>query len=88
MRFVKPLDTKLLHSIFKSNTTIITVEDHAITGGFGSAILEFAAQHNYKNNIKTLGIPDQFMDHGKVDELFKLINLDVDGLNKFFSQFT
>ena len=87
MRFVKPLDAKLLHSIFKNNTTIITVEDHAITGGFGSAILEFAAQHNYKNTIKTLGIPDQFMDHGKVDELFKLINLDVDGLKECFIQF-
>ncbi|MEL0652003.1 1-deoxy-D-xylulose-5-phosphate synthase [Algibacter sp. TI.3.09] len=87
MRFVKPLDAKLLHSIFKNNTTIITVEDHAITGGFGSAILEFAAQHNYKNTIKTLGIPDQFMDHGKVDELFKLINLDVDGLKQCFIQF-
>jgi 1-deoxy-D-xylulose-5-phosphate synthase len=87
MRFVKPLDAKLLHSIFKNNTTIITVEDHAITGGFGSAILEFAAQHNYKNTIKTLGIPDQFMDHGKIDELFKLINLDVDGLKECFIQF-
>ncbi|WP_233268094.1 1-deoxy-D-xylulose-5-phosphate synthase [Algibacter sp. L3A6] len=87
MRFVKPLDAKLLHSIFKNNITIITVEDHAITGGFGSAILEFAAQHNYKNTIKTLGIPDQFMDHGKVDELFKLINLDVDGLKECFIQF-
>ncbi len=87
MRFVKPLDDKLLHSIFKSNTTIITIEDHAITGGFGSAILEFAAQHNYKNTIKTLGIPDQFMDHGKVDELFKLINLDVNSLTQYFSEF-
>ncbi|MCL5126977.1 1-deoxy-D-xylulose-5-phosphate synthase [Algibacter sp. L4_22] len=88
MRFVKPLDAKLLHSIFKENATIITIEDNSITGGFGSTILEFAAQHNYKNTIKILGVPDQFMDHGKVDELFKLINLDVDGLKQYFNQFT
>ncbi|WP_233267603.1 1-deoxy-D-xylulose-5-phosphate synthase [Algibacter sp. L1A34] len=88
MRFVKPLDAKLLHSIFKENATIITIEDNAITGGFGSTILEFAAQHNYKNTIKILGVPDRFMDHGKVDELFKLINLDVDGLKQYFNQFT
>ncbi|WP_405294013.1 1-deoxy-D-xylulose-5-phosphate synthase [Algibacter sp. Ld11] len=88
MRFVKPLDAKLLHSIFTKNTTIITIEDNSIAGGFGSAVLEFAAEHNYKNTIKTLGIPDKFMDHGKVDELFQLIDLDFDSLRQFFSQFT
>ena len=86
MRFVKPLDLNLLHTIFKENKTIITVEDNAINGGFGSAILEFAAQHNYKNDIKPLGIPDEFIEHGKVDELYKLTGLDVDGLRSCFIQ--
>jgi 1-deoxy-D-xylulose-5-phosphate synthase len=75
-----------LHTIFKENKTIITVEDNAINGGFGSAILEFAAQHNYKNDIKPLGIPDEFIEHGKVDELYKLTGLDVDGLRSCFIQ--
>ncbi len=76
MRFVKPLDENLLHTIFKTHDTIVTVEDNAIKGGFGSAILEFAATHHYKNTIKTLGIPDAFVEHGNVEELQKLIGLD------------
>ncbi|WP_298550154.1 1-deoxy-D-xylulose-5-phosphate synthase [uncultured Algibacter sp.] len=84
MRFVKPLDKNLLHTIFKSHDNIVTVEDNAITGGFGSAILEFAATYNYKNTIKILGIPDAFMEHGKVSELQALIGLDVEGLKNTF----
>lgn len=87
MRFVKPLDINLLHTIFKENETIITVEDNAITGGFGSTILEFAAEHNYKKTIKTLGIPDKFIEHGKVDELYKLTGLDAEGLRNSFTKY-
>jgi len=72
MRFIKPLDTKLLHKIFQKFKTIVTIEDGTIIGGFGSAILEFASENNYKSNtIKTLGIPDYFIEHGKVEELFE-----------------
>jgi len=84
MRFVKPLDETLLHSIFKKHKTIITVEDNSIKGGFGSAILEFAAEHHYKNNIKLLGIPDVFIEHGSVGELQKMVGLDVAGLRGVF----
>ncbi|KAB1069663.1 1-deoxy-D-xylulose-5-phosphate synthase [Tamlana haliotis] len=80
MRFVKPLDEKILHDICKGYTTIITIEDNGINGGFGSAILEFMALHNYKNTIKVLGIPDVFIEHGKVTELQKAIHLDPDSL--------
>ena len=69
LRFVKPLDEALLHEIMSAHDAIITVEDGVKHGGFGSAILEFAAQHNYKNTIKLLGVPDQFIEHGKVHEL-------------------
>ena len=58
MRFVKPLDEKLLHQIFKKFKKVITVEDGCIQGGFGSAVLEFMADHNYFAEIKRLGIPD------------------------------
>ncbi|WNH14241.1 1-deoxy-D-xylulose-5-phosphate synthase [Thalassobellus suaedae] len=87
MRFVKPLDELLLHTIFEKYSTIITVEDNSIKGGFGSAVLEFAAEHNYKNTIKTLGIPDKFIEHGKVSELQKLIGLDVESLINYFGKY-
>ena len=80
MRFVKPLDEALLHAIFKNYETIVTVEDNSIKGGFGSAILEFASENNYKNTIKILGIPDVFMEHGSVEELQASVGLDAVGL--------
>ncbi len=86
MRFVKPLDENLLHSIFKTYTTVITVEDNAINGGFGSAILEFASIHRYKTDIKVLGIPDAFVEHGSVTQLQKSVGLDAERLTKVFSR--
>ena len=83
MRFVKPIDEKQLHTIFKTYDTIVTVEDHAIKGGFGSAILEFASENNYKNTIKTLGIPDAFIEHGSVKELQKSVGLDAESLTNY-----
>lgn len=80
MRFVKPLDEKLLHQIFEKHQTVVTIEDGSIKGGFGSAILEFAAAYNYQNNIKVLGIPDTFIEHGNVEILQLKIGLDVKGL--------
>lgn len=75
MRFIKPLDHLLLHTIFKNYPIIVTVEDGCIIGGFGSAISEFATNNEYKNSIKTLGIPDQFIEHGSVSELQNEIGL-------------
>ena len=84
MRFVKPLDETLLHTIFKKFNTIITIEDGTIVGGFGSAILEFASKNNYKSNtVKLLGIPDHFIEHGKVEELFDNIQLSKENIKEF-----
>lgn len=69
MRFIKPLDEKLLHIIFKNHPTIITIEDGVMAGGFGSAIAEFAVTHNYHNTIEMLGIPDSFPSQGSIEEL-------------------
>jgi len=69
MRFAKPLDEKLLHSIFKKFNAIITVEDGCLQGGFGSAVLEFMATHNYQAAVKRLGIADEFIHHGTQKEL-------------------
>ena len=85
--FVKPLDEKLLHSIFKDFKTIITIEDGVIKGGFGSAILEFSAQNNYMSNIKILGIPDEFIEQGTVDELQQYCKIGVSSLSTIFSSY-
>ncbi len=76
MRFLKPLDKKLLHTIYSTYQTIITVENGTIKGGFGSAILEFASQNNYKNTFKLLGVPDEFIEHGTTEELLQQCQLD------------
>lgn len=88
MRFIKPLDETLLHNIFNNHSLILTVEDGCVTGGFGSAILEFAAEHGYKNPIKILGIHDHFIEHGSVKELQHQTGLDSEGIAKAIEDFT
>jgi 1-deoxy-D-xylulose-5-phosphate synthase len=70
MRFVKPLDEMLLHGIFSKFKKIITVEDGCLQGGMGSAVIEFMADHGYVAEVKRLGIPDRFVDHGTQKELY------------------
>lgn len=86
MRFVKPLDEDLLHTILKKYNTIITIEDNTVKGGFGSAVLEFASMNNYKNTIRTLGIPDQFIDHGNIKELQHSLQIDTEGLTHIINK--
>lgn len=78
MRFIKPLDEALLHEIFNTFKYIITIEDGTVKGGFGSSILEFAAEHAYHIPIKTLGVPDMFVEQGTVAQLQQLVKLDAD----------
>ena len=87
MRFVKPLDERLLIQIFDKGEKIITVEDGVISGGFGSAILEFMSKNNYNNKIKTLGIPDMFIKHGTIHELQESIGLDKNSIREIIEDF-
>ena len=80
MRFVKPLDEKLLHTIFSQYKAIITIEDGTIKGGFGSTILEFASENNYQHKIKTIGIPDEFIEHGSISKLQHKLGLNIENL--------
>ena len=82
MRFSKPLDENLLHSICADFKHIITLEDGVEKGGFGSAILEFMGKHNYKNKVKVLGIQDHFVEHGTIEELQKKNGIDVSSIKK------
>lgn len=83
--FVKPLDQKLLHSILSTFQNIKTIEDGTICGGFGAAIIEFAAQHNYSVSIQTMGIPDAFVEQGTIEELQKICRIDVASLVELLS---
>lgn len=75
MRFLKPLDEKLLHQIFKKYKTIITVEDGTVIGGLGSSVACFAAANHYKNQIEILGVPDVFPEHGTISELQEIVGI-------------
>jgi 1-deoxy-D-xylulose-5-phosphate synthase len=82
-RFVKPLDEEILLSILKGFDRMITVEENVLSGGFGSAILEFAEAHATNNVlIKRMGIPDKFIDHGPRAKLLSILGLDTDGIIK------
>ena len=88
MRFVKPLDQDLLHTICKKFDIIVTIEDGTITGGFGSAVLEFIQENNYQNKkVKRLGIPDYFIEHGSNDTLLNSIALDRKSIKEVLESF-
>lgn len=82
LRFLKPLDTEMLHSIGQKFNKIITLEDGVIKGGMGSAILEFMSENNYTPSIHRMGIPDEFIEHGRVEELYHLCNLDTPAIEE------
>jgi 1-deoxy-D-xylulose-5-phosphate synthase len=79
MRWLKPLDEELLHEVGKRFKTIVTAEDGVIAGGFGSAVLEWMADHGYTPRIIRLGVNDQFVEHGSTKELYHMLNLDKEG---------
>ncbi len=80
MRFVKPIDEEFLHEVFSSYNKIVTIEDGTTIGGFGSAVLEFMAQHNYTAEVKMLGIPDRLVEHGSLKELYRECNYDAQAI--------
>jgi len=76
LRFVKPLDTDLLHEVFSKFKKIVTIEDGCIQGGMGSAVLEFMADHGYQATVVRLGIPDTVVEHGEQHELWSICGYD------------
>ena len=82
MQFVKPLDENLLHHIFTNYKAIITIEDGTKVGGFGSSILAFANENNYKQKVLIKGIEDQFIEHGSINQLLQLQKLDYNSIKK------
>lgn len=81
--FLKPIDTELLKEIASKYKKIVTIENGVITGGLGSAVLEYLSDNNYKGiEVTRIGIPDEFITHGSIGELNKLCEIDVAGLTK------
>ena len=80
MRFVAPLDTGVLHSVFTNFKHVITVEDGVLKGGFGSAVIEFMTDNGYNSEVRRLGIPDYFVEHGTQEELYGECGFDAEGI--------
>ncbi|MFL5772179.1 MAG: 1-deoxy-D-xylulose-5-phosphate synthase [Flavisolibacter sp.] len=80
MRFAKPLDEELLHEALRNYDSILTVEDGTVLGGFGSAVAEFMAAHQYKNELKILGIPDTIVEHGTLKDLHRECGYDAEAI--------
>ncbi|MES2836296.1 MAG: 1-deoxy-D-xylulose-5-phosphate synthase [Bacteroidota bacterium] len=82
MRFAKPIDETLLHEVFAKFTKVITVEDGTILGGMGSAVVEFMAEHGYSAQVKRLGMPDKWIEHGEQKELYAECGFDAEAIVK------
>lgn len=78
IRFVKPLDEEMLHAVGKKFKNIVTVEDGVVSGGAGSAIIEFMAANGYSPTIRCIGIPDTFVEHGTTEQLYEICGMDKD----------
>jgi len=80
LRFIKPLDKDLLHEVGQNFSKVITVEDGVVEGGMGSAVLEFMSDNNYTPKIKRIGIPNIFVEHGNIKELYTLCGMDEESI--------
>lgn len=82
LRFVKPLDEEMLHEVCSSFKKVLTIEDGCVKGGMGSAILEFMADNEYHLKVKRIGIPDEFIEHGTIPELYTECGMDKEAIVK------
>ena len=80
MRFLKPIDTSILKEVGDRFDRIITIENGTITGGLGTAVMEYMADNGYNPTIKRLGLPDSFIEHGSTPQLLHLCHIDEDAV--------
>ena len=81
-RFVKPMDEELLRQIASTHSTIITVEENAVIGGFGASVAQKLYALGYKGRVKNLGLPDRFVEHGPQEELRRIVGIDAEGIER------
>lgn len=82
LRFLKPMDEEMLHEVGKRFSRIVTVEDGIRKGGMGSAVLEFMADNGYAPRVQRIGVPDAFIEHGSVDELYRLCGMNEESIKE------
>ncbi len=87
MRFVKPIDKNIIKKFLQKGSPIVTIEEHSIMGGFGSAVLESIAEFGGSNKFKMIGIPDKYITHGNRDELIKYVGLDANSIANKIMEF-
>ena len=87
LRFLKPLDEKMLDEIGKNFQSIVTIEDGVLKGGMGSAILEYMADHGYTPAVRRIGIPDRFVQHGTPAELYQICGMDATSIENVLLSF-
>ncbi len=80
MRFLKPIDTEILHEVGQHFRHVVTVEDGVVTGGLGSAVLEFMSDNHYHPDVRRIGIPDQFVQHGTVAQEREICGMDAEAI--------
>lgn len=76
MIFLKPLDESILHETGSKYKTVVTVEDGTVVGGLGTAVSEWYCEHGYNVKVRKIGIPDSFIPHGTVPQLYELCGMD------------
>jgi len=86
MRWVKPLDEEMIREICHEHALVVTLEDHQLMGGAGSAVNEFVHQQDLRVSLLNLGLPDHFIHHGKRDTLLSEAGLDADGIEQTILQ--
>ena len=80
MRFLKPIDTDILRQVGENFKYVVTLEDGCVSGGLGSAVVEYMSENGYNPTIKVMGIPDKFIEHGTPEELYRLCGMDKDSV--------
>jgi len=86
MIYLKPIDEELLHEVGQNYKRIITLENGTIQGGLGSAVMEFMSEKGYSPQIKRIGIPDKFIPHGTISELYQMCGMDAESIAKVLSE--
>ena len=78
--FLKPLDDELMHKIAATDSTVVTVEDGTVEGGLGTAVTDLQNEHGYERKVVKIGVPDRFIYHGTVPELYKMCGMDSESI--------
>ncbi|MDO4959413.1 MAG: transketolase C-terminal domain-containing protein, partial [Prevotellaceae bacterium] len=86
MRFLKPLDEDILHEVGKNFKKVITIEDGVRNGGLGSAVTEWFQDNDYNVKVKRLGLPDNFVEHGTVPELERIVGIDEESIARTIAE--